>query len=198
MSQAMRPHGVIGRLFAALMERMNEGAYQWTVDRLHVRQPKSFYEIGFGTGRLLELAAGKLLVQRLRGVDPSDLMVDMASKRLRKFAPRCEIDVRAGDNRSAFWRDEKFDAIAALHSFQFWSNPAETLTNLRGQLAPNGSLILILRSHGRNPPSWLPNPISRSRDEVSSVRAALSNARFAIAFEESIDRASHGLFAVPN
>lgn len=197
LSQAMRPHGLLGRIFAALMERMNEGSYRWAINRLQDAPPKSLYEIGFGTGRFLELAASKLKVRRLRGVDPAELMVAMAARRLRKHAKSCEVDVRAGDDTAAYWPTEAFEAVAAIHSFQFWSDPANTLTRLRTQLAPQGKLVLILRNHGRNPPAWLPNPISRSGREVENTKAALAAVRFALLADKRIDSASHGLVARP-
>lgn len=197
LSQAMRPHGVLGRIFAALMERLNEGSYRWAIDALKDTPPKSLYEIGFGTGRFLELAASKLKVRRLRGVDPAELMVGMAANRLRKFAKACEIEVRTGDDAATYWPTETFEAVAAIHSFQFWSDPANTLARLRTQLAPHGKLVLILRNHGRNPPAWLPNPISRSGNEVVGTRAALAAAQFALVIDQPIDTASHGLVARP-
>lgn len=194
-SQAMRPHGIVGRLFAILMERMNERAYRWTVDRLRTEGPQSLYEIGFGTGRMLELAVQRLGVQRLRGVDPSDLMVSAATRRLRRFKRKVDVDLRIGDDTAPFWQSETFDAIAALHSFQFWSDPARTLAALREQLSAKGRLVLVLRQHGKNPPQWLPNPISRSGTEIVGARAALAAAGFRIVHEETIDRASHGIVA---
>ena len=196
-SQAMRPRGLAGRLFAALMERMNEGSYLWAIDRLQQTKPQSIYEIGFGTGRFLELAAGKLHVRRIRGVDPAELMVATAKKRLRKFKQNADIEVRLGDDSATPWTAESFDVIAAVHSFQFWKDPAKTLTRLRGQLSPQGRLVLILRSHGRNPPSWLPNPISRSGNELAGAKAALTAAEFAVLLDQKIDGASHGLIAGP-
>jgi SAM-dependent methyltransferase len=190
--QAQHPHGVMGRLFAVLMERMNERTYRWTIDHLRDAKPESFHEIGFGTGRLLELAIRRLHVQRVRGVDPADLMVATATRRLRGFSRKVDIDLRVGDDTSALWSNETFDALAALHSFQFWSNPDATLRTLRGRLSPRGRLVLILRSHGKHPPQWLPNPISRSGDEIEGTRQALVAARLNIVHEQAIDRASHG------
>jgi SAM-dependent methyltransferase len=196
-SQAMRPHGIVGRLFACLMENMNEKAYRWTIDHLRDRRPERFYEIGFGTGRLLELAADTLGTRRLRGVDPSKLMVETATNRLRKFKRKADIDLRVGDDTSSFWGGEKFDAVAALHSFQFWADAPATLGRVREQLSPGGSLVIVLRRHGKNPPSWLPNPISRSRDEIASTKAALAVAHFAVNLETAIDRTSYGIVVAP-
>jgi len=196
-SQAMRPHGIVGRLFAVLMEQMNEKTYRWSIDRLRANKPQSLYEIGFGTGRMLELAAERLGVRRLRGVDPSDLMVATAARRLRRWKRKADVDLRAGDDTASFWPDEIFDAIVALRSFQFWSDPDATFAVLRRQVSPEGRLVLVLRRHGRNPPTWLPDPISRSADEIGGTLTTLANAGFAVVHKKAIDKASYGIVAAP-
>ena len=196
-AQAMRPSGLVGRLFGAVMERMNAHTYRWTLNHLRPTNPQSLYEIGFGTGRLLELAARSLHVRRLYGVDPSDLMVETAATRLRKFERKIDIDLRAADDSASFWPDQTFDAIVALHSFQFWPVPAKTLAALRRQLSPSGTLTIVLRRHGRRPPQWLPNPISRSSDEIAGTISALKEAGFLVVVSASIDKASHGIVAKP-
>jgi hypothetical protein len=49
--------------------------------------------------------------------------------------------------------------------------PADTLLEI-------GFGTLILRSHARNKPDWLSNPISRSPDEIGGTRRALHRAGF--------------------
>lgn len=193
ISQAQRPHGILGRIFAALMERMNERAYQWTVKQLTAHRPASLYELGFGTGRCLEVAAMRLSLKHIRGVDPSELMVEQARTRLRKQAKRMAIDLREGDDTSDFWPEERFDAITALHSFQFWPDPAATLAKLRRQLNSNGTLVIVLRRHDNHRPPNLPNPISHTPDEIEGTRAALRATGFVLRNEEALDKASYGL-----
>lgn len=45
-------------------------------------------------------------------------------------------------------------------------------------LRPDGQLTLILRSHSRGGPEWLPNAISRSEDEIIGALAALDSAGY--------------------
>ncbi len=191
--QPMRPHGLAGRIFAAVMERMNEKAYRWTIAQLKSAKPQCLFELGFGTGRCLELAGSTLPLKEVCGVDPSPLMVDQATKRMRKFKRTITADLRQGDDTSDFWPSRRFDAMIALHSFQFWPEPTATLERLRRQLSPQGRLVLVLRSHGKTPPAWLPNPISRSADELSGTKAALAAAGFTVIADEALDAASHGL-----
>ena len=93
LPQAMRPSGNVGRVLGWLMRRLNRPAYRWTVEQLRSAHPKSLLEIGFGTGDLLALAAKRLKLARVAGVDPSQLMLDMAKKRLRRFRKKAALYV---------------------------------------------------------------------------------------------------------
>jgi hypothetical protein len=68
--------------------------------------------------------------------------------------------------------------VAALHSFQFWVEPHPRLLQIQDLLRPGGCLLLILRSHERRAPAWLPNPISRRGGEIEGTRQALRAAGF--------------------
>ena len=190
LPQAMRPHGRIGRIFGWLMRRLNRPAYRWTVEQLRAAHPKSLLEIGFGTGDLLSLAAKKLKLSRVAGVDPSELMVETARKRLRRFRRKAAIDLKLGDD-AALPKEGPFDAVAALHSFQFWTHPGTTLAHIRSLLAPNGRFVLVLRLHGKR--KTAPNPLSRDENEVSQAIAAAQAAGFVMLGMKGISKSSQGI-----
>jgi SAM-dependent methyltransferase len=193
LPQAMRPSGRVGRVFGWVMARLNAGAYRWTVEQARAASPKSFLEIGFGTGHLLKLAIKSLKLERASGVDPSELMVETARKRLKRLAKKTALDIRVGDDTAL--PEGPFDVIAALHSFQFWSDPDTALKHVRERLAPDGRLILVLRAHGRKAPKWIPNPISRSGNEIAETCAALQRAGFSVAAMQGVSKASQGIVA---
>jgi hypothetical protein len=45
-------------------------------------------------------------------------------------------------------------------------------------LKPGGLLLLILRAHRKAGPNWLPNPISRSGQEIAEAFQLLVNSGF--------------------
>ena len=190
----MRPHGRIRRIFGWLMGRANKPAYRWTVEQLRATQPKSLLEIGFGTGHMLSLAAKKLKPARLEGVDPSELMLETAQKRLRKFRKKADVQLKLGDD-TAIPLTGSYDAIVALHSFQFWSHPATTLAHIRALLSPNGRFVLVLRLRGNRKKS--PNPLSRNGDEVSQAINAAQQAGFAMLGMNGISKSSQGIVFGP-
>jgi SAM-dependent methyltransferase len=177
------------------MARLNRGAYQWVVAQLRAANPQSLLEIGFGTGHMLALSIRTLGLKSVAGVDPSDLMVEAAEKRLRRFRKKASLDIRRGDDTAL--PDGPFDAIVALHSFQFWGDPDATLVRIRERLAPGGKLILVLRAHGKRPPKWLPNPISRAGNEIAATCAALGRAGFSVVGMQGISTSSQGIVAIP-
>ncbi|HWA31193.1 MAG TPA: class I SAM-dependent methyltransferase [Rhizomicrobium sp.] len=192
VSQAQRPQGFVGKIFGWLMGRLNYPAYRWTVEQLRAAKPKSFLEIGFGTGHLDRLVAKKLKPQKIAGVDPSPLMVETAQKRMRRFRKKIKLDLHEGDD-TRLPKDGPYDAIAALHSFQFWTHPATTLAEIKSLLSPGGRFILVLRLHGKR--SKVPNPLSRAGDEVSKACKALQDAGFTIHGMRGLSGSSHGIVA---
>jgi ubiquinone/menaquinone biosynthesis C-methylase UbiE len=107
-------------------------------------------------------------------------MVQLAKERLeRRRNPPVRLDLRQGSDLDIHWPAATFSHVTALHSFQFWPEPHATLQNIKNVLRPNGQLTLILRTHSRHKPEWLPNPISRADDGIAATLAALQSAGYA-------------------
>jgi cyclopropane fatty-acyl-phospholipid synthase-like methyltransferase len=192
LPQAMRPSGRTGRVFGWLMAWLNAKSYRWVVDQLGTLKPRSILEIGFGTGDLLKLAIRKLKPARVSGVDPSELMVETAKKKLRRYTKKMEIDLRLGDDTAL--PQATFDAIIAAHSFQFWADPQATLARLHTMLSPEGRLVLVLRRHySKKVAKWIPNPLSHSPNEFSATIAAAEHAGFVLKATTAISKSSQGL-----
>jgi len=174
----MRPDGPMGRPFALLMERMNAAAYEATLDALALRPGESVLEIGFGTGDFLRRAARRMGSGALSGVDPAPLMVSMARDRLGPLAPAFAIDLHEAGADRLDWPEASFDAVAAIHSFQFWDAPEPALQRIRQLLKPGGRLCFCLRRHSDPPPDWLPNPMSRAPGEPRALIDLLARLEF--------------------
>jgi len=168
----MRPDGAAGRVFGRLMEALNAPAYAFALRLLRLQSDCDVLEIGFGTGRMIEL-----ILQnshgRVFGVDPSAAMVDVACRRRRVRQAGDRIDLRLGDDTLLDFPARSLDRIVAIHSFQFWTDPAATTARLVALLRPGGRLVLVLRDHSRRAPKWLPNPLSRQPDEPAAVERLL-------------------------
>lgn len=191
----MLPSGLTGRIFGWLMERLAAGNYRWVIRQLRAVPPKTYLEIGFGTGRLAQLVAETFRPSRIAGIDPSELMLRTAKKKLKRFKKSIAIDLELGD--ANMLPDGPFDAIVASHSFQFWSTPETTLARIHALLAPAGRFVMVIRrDKSRQVMEWLPNPISKSGDELAGLRAALAHAGFRVLTDEKLPSASQGIVAV--
>jgi SAM-dependent methyltransferase len=193
--QPMRPSGLAGRIFGLLMEWLASPNYHWAIRQLTAVKPKSYLEIGFGTGRLAQLVTRRYAVTRLCGVDPSELMLKTASRRLRRFARRATLDLRLGDDTLlASWPEGSFDAIVASHSWQFWSDPEPTLRRVNDLLSPSGRFVMVVRRHiSSGVIGWIPNAVTKSGDELGGLRAMLTACGFHIVVDERLSTGSHGL-----
>jgi len=176
--QPMCPHGFWGGVFGWFMDRRNARAHDFALRRLEVQNADCILEIGFGTGRLLRKIAKAAPSVRVGGIDPSELMLQKAQRRTRKFRKQGRAELKLGNASALPWPDGFFDKAAALHCFHFWGDPAHDIAEVRRVLKPGGLLLLILRAHKKKGPRWLPNPISRSGQEIIATFQLLSNSGF--------------------
>lgn len=164
--QPMCPHGRTGRVFGWLMDVLNRGTHKFALRRLAVQRTDSILEIGFGTGQLAKMFARKARKGFVAGVDPSELMVDTARRRTRRYVRKEIVDLRLGDAARLPWPDKRFDKAAALHCFQFWSDPERGMSEVARVLRSGGIFLLVLRAHKARDHTWLPNPASRAGREL--------------------------------
>ncbi len=176
--QAMQPHGFWGGVRSWFMDRRNAKAHETALVRLDVTATDHILEIGFGTGRLLRMLARTAREGYVAGVDPSELMLHKAENRTWRFRRHGRVELKWGDASSLPWPDAHFDKVAALHCFQFWSDPARAIAEVRRVLKPGGLFVLILRRGRRKGPKWLPNPISKSGQEVMGAYQLVCAAGF--------------------
>jgi ubiquinone/menaquinone biosynthesis C-methylase UbiE len=163
------PSGLMGRVFGKLMELTNADAYQKALQALAPSDNERFLEIGFGTGRFAEILLSTTSNTFVAGVDPTETMVKTASNRLIKKGLGDRIDLRQGTDDSLPWDDDRFDAVIAIHSFQFWQDPDRSTIEIGRVLLPQGRIVIVFRDHSSKAPDWLPNPISRSGLEVENA-----------------------------
>jgi ubiquinone/menaquinone biosynthesis C-methylase UbiE len=166
MSLPANPSGWMGRLFGKLMELTNADAYHKALQALAPSDNERFLEIGFGTGRFAEILLSTTTNTFVAGIDPTETMVKTASNRLIKKGLGDRNDLRQGTDDSLPWDDDRFDAVIAIHSFQFWQDPDRSLIEINRVLRPQGRIAIVFRDHSSPTPDWLPNPISRSGKEV--------------------------------
>jgi ubiquinone/menaquinone biosynthesis C-methylase UbiE len=139
-----RPHGVTGRVAGWVMAHRGSNRQRnfWVVSLLDVQPTDRVLEIGFGPGLAIAELARRASRGRVYGIDHSEVMVRQASRRNAAAirAERVELLYASVDRLPRF--DEPLDAIVAVNSVGFWSNPTEQLSELRSLLRPGGRIAL--------------------------------------------------------
>src|SRR5215831_16499086 len=97
------PTGITGRAFGWLMEKINERAYREALNLLHPLQSERVLEIGYGTGRFVELLLRACNSCYIAGVDPTSTMVRVANSRRAIAANTDRLDLRCGDASALPW-----------------------------------------------------------------------------------------------
>jgi ubiquinone/menaquinone biosynthesis C-methylase UbiE len=161
------------RAFATLMAMTNRDSYAAASEAVSTPAPKALLEIGFGAGAWIERTLKRFPDCMVTGIDPTHDAVALAQFKptVRRAGARVSL-LQTGVEDLPF-ASGSFDAIVAIHSFQFWSDPHRALMDLGRVARQNGKIVLVLRNHDAGAPAWLPNPISRSGQEVAGTCAAL-------------------------
>jgi ubiquinone/menaquinone biosynthesis C-methylase UbiE len=160
------PSGFTGMIFGKIMEWTNSDSYRKAINALKPSSKEHFLEIGFGTGLFAEMLLLNTPDAFMAGIDPTSTMVETANKRLNKHGFGKQVDFRVGTDEALNWNEKYFDGVIAIHSFQFWHNPEKTIKHISRVLKSDGRIVIVFRDHSSNPPAWLPNPISRTGQEV--------------------------------
>ncbi len=159
----------MGKIFGELMELTNANTYQKVLQALMPSDKERFLEIGFGTGRFAEMLLSTTTNTFFAGIDPTVSMLQTATTRLIDRGWDEQIELKQGYDDSLPWEDHIFDAIVAIHCFQFWPDPDRSLTEISRVLAPQGRMVIAFRDHSQGAPGWLPNSTSRSGREVENA-----------------------------
>jgi ubiquinone/menaquinone biosynthesis C-methylase UbiE len=104
------------------------------------------FVVGFGTGHSAA-ALGKLVgpTGKVVGIDISQGMLDVASKRVAEDAPDAPVELRLGDARAVPFADGQFDAAFMSFTLELFEEAdiARVLAELHRVLKPRGRLAVI-------------------------------------------------------
>ena len=140
------PSGPLGHLAGWMMTRSNAGLADWGVDALRVVPGETVLEIGAGPGvglvRLAQAGAGRVI-----GIDPSGVMLQHARRRIEASGLGDRIELLEGAAERLPLPDGSVDAILAVNSVPFWTDPAAGLAEARRVLRAGGRIVTVLLPH---------------------------------------------------
>ena len=157
--QAAHPHGfggpLIGRLWVRETARVNDAA----LDLLAPTPGEDILEIGFGPGRTI----GRLAERgaRVIGVDVSDAMLQLATRRNDELVHRGTVRLHRTDGVALPLDDDSVDAVLSVHNAYFWPQPEMTIAEIGRVLRPGGRVLLAFRGSEHELPRRLDRAVYR-------------------------------------
>ncbi|MGH9555519.1 MAG: class I SAM-dependent methyltransferase [Terriglobales bacterium] len=109
---------------------------------LELQADDSVLEIGFGHGKTLGKAAETVERGFLAGVDPSQDMWSVATRRHRRLIAEGRVELKLGDSRKIPYEDQHFTRVFSVNTIYFWPDPAEDFREIRRVLRSGGRFVL--------------------------------------------------------
>jgi len=148
-NQFKKPSGLFGRFIERGMSKRTTVDAEWTISLLNIQPASRMLEIGFGGGLAAELAIKKAPDGFLAGVDHSNTMVEISSKRNAEAIKAGKMELKQGGAEHVSYPEESFDIIYSLHSIYFWKEPTECLKSFQKILKPGGLLAITIQPRNR-------------------------------------------------
>jgi len=155
-SKLGRPTGIVGALLAWRMARANAFPNELTLDALELRPTDHVLEVGFGPGAAITKAAERAAQGFVAGVDFTQEMVEMATRRNRRYVEAGRVELRCASMEALPYPDERFDKLYTVNTIYFWQDPAACLREARRVLKTGGTIGIGLRAKDtmKGPVNW--------------------------------------------
>jgi len=144
--QARDARGPIGRLIAFIMARETWAQNIRAIEALGIEVGDHILDVGCGHGRSLATLAARAPNGGVTGVDPSELMAEIAVERNRALVKAGRVDVAVAGVEALPFADGAFDKALCVHVLYFWEDLDVALREIARVLKPGGRLALLFRT----------------------------------------------------
>ena len=128
----------MGRLVTRFMTRATRAHSTWTADLMDIQPGDHLLEVGFGTGVSIQLLAERTSEGQVAGVEISDTMLEMASKRNATAIAQGRVELVKGDGKTIPYTDGRFDKVCTINTVYIVSEPSQLFAELQRVLKPGG------------------------------------------------------------
>jgi ubiquinone/menaquinone biosynthesis C-methylase UbiE len=142
--QLRKPSGFFGSLVAKMMEFRNRDVYKVIIGKLSPQPGEHILEIGYGPGLGIYRIASSFPGCRISGIDFSEMMVQKASKRNKKFIEKGTVHLRHGNLLTLEPGNEKFDRIFCVNVIYFWNDLNLAFTRIFNMLGHKGEFLIYM------------------------------------------------------
>lgn len=139
------PRGLPGRLGGMIMGRSTRTRNAWTLSLLDPQPDASILEVGCGPGALLQALATRVTTGQILGIDPSPLMVELATRRNQVAITRDLVRVQQGSALALPAEEESVDLALSANSVPFWPDQLAGVREMHRVLKSGGKIGLVLQ-----------------------------------------------------
>jgi ubiquinone/menaquinone biosynthesis C-methylase UbiE len=125
-----------------VFEKGNAELNSLVLESLSIKDGEHVLEIGFGTGLILNRIAASIDNGLIEGIDFSELMVDMAKKKNKRYIEAGKAIIHSGDFDEAVFKDNSFDKVLTVNTIYFWKCPDATVSKICRLLKTGGKLFI--------------------------------------------------------
>ncbi len=142
LPQPMLPRGFAGRIVAWLMLMGHKSIYENVSKVLDLKPEDNLLEIACGCGHFLKKYASH--VRSVAGLDLSELMVNMATKKNKSRVAAGTAEFVHGEASQLPWEDNRFSVATTMGSFIAFPKPLESLKEMHRVLRLGGRVIVSI------------------------------------------------------
>lgn len=146
-AQFANPSGWMGRLVGHLLAWKNRERSEWVFSLLALTPAHRVLEVGFGPGADIE-RAGRVAAF-VAGVDHSQEMVRMASRRNKAAIDAGRVELRQATADAIPFPDSSFDLVYTINTVQFARDPVPWFEEFRRVLRPGGTLVAAVQPRSK-------------------------------------------------
>lgn len=144
--QARDARGPVGRVIAWIMARETHRDNLFAIEALDLREADHVLDIGTGHGAALSRIAAHTPAGTVTGVDPSNLMIELATRRNAALVRNGKVRITQASVAHLPLPDRAFDKAMSVHTLYFWPDLGASLKEIARVLKPQGRLVLVFRS----------------------------------------------------
>lgn len=142
-SQFGNPRGVFGKIIFFFMNKINKNMYQAVVSR--ISNEKNILDIGYGNGYLIEKMYKKSGA-RIVGIDISNDMKTVATRRNQSGVDKGDIELLIGDCCNLQFENKSFDIVTTINTIYFWKDTVQGLREILRVLNDGGLFYNVVYS----------------------------------------------------
>jgi ubiquinone/menaquinone biosynthesis C-methylase UbiE len=174
--QARKPKGMFGHVIMSAIFNIGNAKLNELVNKtMSVQDNDHVFEIGFGTGKLIDKMARQIKQGVIEGVDFSEIMVSIAEKRNRAHIATGKVKIKQGDFDEIPLNKEYYNKVCSVNTIYFWKKPEFTARRVAVILKPEGKFVVGFEDKRRKLDSDVFHLYSKADVKKLLLKAGFSN-----------------------